>query len=161
MCSVGFSPRARAHPPVGQSPRYEQHRRTRMDLPDKPPADPVLGQRFPKRLRIKLKRDFDRVFRGGKSVSDSRLIVHAVANDLAFSRLGLSVGRRNGPAHERNRLKRWCREAYRTGRASLPAGYDFVVRVRPGAEVGYALIAESMGRLLPQAARRAAKGREP
>ena len=45
------------------------------------------------------------------------------------SRLGLSIGRKVGPAHERNRWKRAIREAFRRHRHRLPDAYDLVIGV--------------------------------
>jgi ribonuclease P protein component len=62
------------------------------------------------------------------------LAVSAVPNGLEHSRLGLAIGRRVGPAVERNRLKRLIREAFRLEQRVLPRGFDFVVTVRSAAE---------------------------
>lgn len=62
------------------------------------------------------------------------MVVYAVANELPYSRLGLSVGRKHGTAVQRNRIKRLLREAYRLERPQLPAGLDLVVVPRQGNE---------------------------
>jgi ribonuclease P protein component len=49
------------------------------------------------------------------------------------SRLGLVVGRRVGGAVQRNRIKRLCRECFRTWPTLLPPGVDLIVIARPGA----------------------------
>ena len=59
------------------------------------------------------------------------LLVYARPNGLEFSRLGLSVGRRIGNAVRRNRVKRLLREAFRLNRDAWPAGYDWLIVVRP------------------------------
>jgi ribonuclease P protein component len=48
-------------------------------------------------------------------------------------RLGLVVGRRVGSAVQRNRVKRLCRECFRTHPDWLPRGVDLIVIARPGA----------------------------
>ena len=50
------------------------------------------------------------------------------------SRLGLVVGRRIGGAVQRNRVKRLCRECFRTHPDLLPVGVDLIVIARPGAQ---------------------------
>ncbi len=49
------------------------------------------------------------------------------------SRLGLVVGRRIGDAVRRNRVKRLCRECFRTWPDLVPDGIDLIVIARPGA----------------------------
>ncbi len=49
------------------------------------------------------------------------------------SRLGLVVGRRIGGAVQRNRVKRLCRECFRTHPGLVPTGIDLIVIARPGA----------------------------
>lgn len=63
-------------------------------------------------------------------------MVFARPNGLGHHRLGLSIGRRAGPAVRRNRLRRRLREAFRTLAPALPmlpdgTGYDLVVTCRP------------------------------
>jgi ribonuclease P protein component len=48
-------------------------------------------------------------------------------------RLGLVVARKVGNAVRRNRIKRLCRECFRTWPDLLPAGVDLIVIARPGA----------------------------
>lgn len=42
------------------------------------------------------------------------------------TRLGVTVTRKVGAAHERNRIKRLVREVFRQERSRLPPGYDMV-----------------------------------
>ena len=48
------------------------------------------------------------------------------------SRLGLVVGRRIGGAVQRNRVKRLCRECFRTWPSLVPTGVDLIVIARSG-----------------------------
>src|SRR5947209_16475181 len=77
---------------------------------------------------------FRRAFERKRSASDPFLIVYGVENGLDHPRLGISVSRKRvRRAHDRNRVKRLLREAFRLGKAELPAGVDLVVVPRgPG-----------------------------
>jgi ribonuclease P protein component len=85
---------------------------------------------FPRTCRLGGKREFSAVFDHRSRRSDGPLTVYARPNGLKWSRLGISISRRAGSAVKRNRLKRLLREAFRTSRAELPKGYDWVVVVR-------------------------------
>jgi ribonuclease P protein component len=88
----------------------------------------------------------------------------------ASSRLGLVVSSKVGIAVRRNRIKRLCREAFRTWPGLLPDGVDLIVIAKSGAhELGLAgvraewlAVVESLRRRASEAlARRAAPSAPP
>jgi ribonuclease P protein component len=88
-----------------------------------------------RRNRLSRSRDFDAVYRRGRSVSTRYLVLYAfVRPDEADeeSRLGLAVSRKVGDAVERNRVKRRLRAAFEQLQGTLPHGRDFVLIARPG-----------------------------
>ena len=88
-----------------------------------------------RRHRLSRSRDFDAVFRKGRSVSTRYLVLYSFPRpDEAEeeSRLGLAVSRKVGGAVERNRIKRRLRAAFDELRGSFPSGHDYVLIVRPG-----------------------------
>ena len=89
-----------------------------------------------RRHRLSRSRDFDAVYRQGRSVSTRFLVLHWFArNDEAIAegaRLGLAVPKAVGTAVVRNRMKRKLREIFRAHSAELPQGNDYVLVVRPG-----------------------------
>lgn len=111
-------------------------------------------QRFPKTLHLRKQAEFDRVFASRAYAADDQLIVHAVANDLGHSRLGLSVSRKSGNAVQRNYWKRSIREAFRRSREELPAGLDLVARPQKGATADSGRIATSLPALIRRLAKR-------
>lgn len=84
-------------------------------------------QRLRKRERLTLARDYERVHARRCRVRGQWLAVAACENGLAYPRLGLAVGRRWGAAHDRVRLKRWFREAFRQAKHDLPPGIDYLL----------------------------------
>ena len=95
--------------------------------------DPVKSdQRYRSKEHLRAASDFARVYAEKCRRSDSRLVVYVAENQLAWSRLGISVSKRVGNAVRRNYLRRRIREAFRTGRDKLPVGLDIVCVVRPG-----------------------------
>lgn len=84
-------------------------------------------QRFRPRERLRLRADFTRVFYERRSASDDRLVVYMAGNGLAWSRLGISTGKKIGGAVARNYARRRIREAFRTSKSDIPGGYDIVV----------------------------------
>jgi len=88
--------------------------------------------RFPSTMRLKRRRDFQHVYRGGVVWKGSCFALHVLARENGV-RLGISVPKRFGTAVERNRAKRRLREAFRRIAETLPA-VDVIVRPADGCE---------------------------
>jgi ribonuclease P protein component len=67
---------------------------------------------------------------GSRRHTGKWLIIESRSNNSENSRLGITVTRRYGDSHERNRFKRIVREAFRLGYQIIPQGYDFVIKPR-------------------------------
>ena len=80
--------------------------------------------RYPKPVRLSARKDIDRVFRDGRYRRLGWLNVKVLPNGLHYSRFLVSVTRKLGKAHLRNRLRRLVREAVRLNRDRLQGGYD-------------------------------------
>jgi ribonuclease P protein component len=117
----------------------------------------MTSMRFGKEERLTRPADFRRVFERRCSVSDAWLIVYGLVNDRAYSRLGLSVSRKVGPAVHRNRLRRLYREAFRLERAALPTGLDLVLIPRSPVEPSLDDLRVSLPALAHVLARRLAR----
>jgi ribonuclease P protein component len=89
-----------------------------------------------RRHRLSRSRDFDAVYRHGRSVSTRFLTLYSFAREDgadAGARLGLSVPKKAvAGAVARNRIKRQLRELWRARVEHLPAGCDYVLIVRSG-----------------------------
>ena len=58
---------------------------------------------------------------------DAYLVMHMAVNESGYTRLGVSIGRAHGNAVQRNRIKRWIREAFRIHQQEIPVGVDILV----------------------------------
>jgi ribonuclease P protein component len=87
-----------------------------------------------RRNRLSRSRDFDAVYRHGRSVSTRFLVLYTFAreDDEPDPRLGLAVPKSLGTAVVRNRMKRRLREAWRSLLDEVPGGHDYVLIARPG-----------------------------
>jgi ribonuclease P protein component len=101
-----------------------------------------------RRYRLSRARDFDAVYRHGRSVSTRYLVLYWFPHgeEPGEPRLGLAVPKGAGSAVTRNRIKRRLRETWRSLLEEIPAGRDYVLIVRPGLpEVAEARGAEWLG----------------
>jgi ribonuclease P protein component len=91
-----------------------------------------------RRNRLSRSRDFDAVYRHGRSASTRFLTLHwferTADDEHGEPRLGLAVPKAAGNAVVRNRIKRQLREIWRAklDAGLLPPAKDFVLVVRPG-----------------------------
>jgi ribonuclease P protein component len=112
-----------------------------------------------RRNRLSRSRDFDAVYRRGRSVSTRYLTLYSFAREEADGgppRLGLAVSRQIGGAVERNRVKRRLRAAFEE-LGDVPASHDYVLVARPGlAEAsesrGFPWLSERVGEVFRLAA---------
>ena len=87
-----------------------------------------------KRNRLSRSRDFDEVYRRGRSVSTRFLTLYWFdrAETIGDPRLGLAIPREVGNAVTRNRTKRQLRELFSARIERVPATNDYVLKVRKG-----------------------------
>jgi ribonuclease P protein component len=89
-----------------------------------------------RRQRLSRSRDFDAVYRQGRSVSTRALTLHWFAREdesgAGDPRVGLASPRAVGNAVVRNRLKRQLRGAWSAVADEAPPGRDYVLVARAG-----------------------------
>jgi ribonuclease P protein component len=89
-----------------------------------------------RRNRLSRSRDFDAVYRQGRSASTRFLVLYwfprTDEDDLVEARLGLAVPKSVGGAVVRNRVKRQLRETWQELAATVEPGHDYVLVARPG-----------------------------
>jgi ribonuclease P protein component len=112
-----------------------------------------------RRYRLSRSRDFDAVYRQGKSVSTRFLVLYWFPREDGGDepRLGLAVPKTSGSAVVRNRVKRQLREAWGAALAEVPGGRDYVLIARPGLseateQRGFAWLQERVAEVLNKAA---------
>ena len=92
-----------------------------------------MDQRFRSSHHLRTPSDLERIYRHGRLRQNAHLRVYCLHQESAGEpRLGLSVSKRLGKAHRRNRLKRLIRECVRTHKAELQ-GCDLVVQPKAAA----------------------------
>ncbi|WP_439295061.1 ribonuclease P protein component [Lonepinella sp. BR2882] len=87
---------------------------------------------FSRELRLLTPEHFKYVFQEPLRSSAPEITILARKNNLTHPRLGLTVAKKHlKRAHDRNRIKRLCRESFRLLQHSLP-NYDFVIVAKAG-----------------------------
>lgn len=83
---------------------------------------------------LKKNKDFQIVYRSGRSYANRFLVMYIRKNDLNRNRLGISVSKKVGNSVVRHHLTRLIRESYRLQEEYFLCGYDIVVVVRVNAK---------------------------
>jgi ribonuclease P protein component len=99
----------------------------------RPQAALCLTKKVHRRYRLSRSRDFDAVYRHGRSVSTRFLVLYWFPReDGEVPRLGIAVPKGAGGAAVRTKIKRQLREVWRARLETLPPAHDYVLIVRPG-----------------------------
>ena len=78
---------------------------------------------------LKLNHIFQRLYHT-KGVADGYLVLYARRNRTEGNRVGITVSKKLGKAHVRNRTRRRIREVYRLNEEKFLPGWDIVVVAR-------------------------------
>ncbi len=78
---------------------------------------------------LKLNHIFRRLY-GSQGQANSYLVLYARRNRTQNNRVGITVGKKLGKAHVRNRVRRRFREIYRLNEDKFQPGWDIVVVAR-------------------------------
>ena len=87
---------------------------------------------------LKKNRDFQNVYRKGKSYANKYFVMYVLANGSENNRIGISVSKKVGNSVIRHHITRLVREAYRLHEEMFNSGLDIVVIARATArDIGY------------------------
>ena len=83
---------------------------------------------------LKKNKDFQQVYKKGKSFANKYLVMYVMKNNISQNRLGISVSKKVGNSIVRHRLTRLIRECYRLQEDRFRCGFDMVVIARASAK---------------------------
>ena len=83
---------------------------------------------------LKKNRDFQYVYKNGKSYANKYLVMYVIENQLNKNRVGISVSKKVGNSVVRHRITRLIRESYRLNESRIKRGMDIVVISRGNAQ---------------------------
>jgi len=94
---------------------------------------------------LKSNRDFQVVYKKGRSYANKYLVMYVFENNKNINRLGISVSKKVGNSIVRHRITRLVRESYRLHENIFNSGLDIVVIARNSASnVNYAEIESAL-----------------
>lgn len=85
---------------------------------------------------LKRNKDFQVVYKKGKSFANKYFVMYVYENNLSKNRLGISVSKKVGNSVVRHRITRLIRESYRLHENIFNSGLDIVVIARNSASHG-------------------------
>jgi len=82
---------------------------------------------------LRKNRDFQVVFKSGRSHANKLLVMYVMENGTGKNRLGISVSKKVGNSVVRHRVKRLIKESYRLREEVFNSGLDIVIIARNNA----------------------------
>ena len=76
------------------------------------------------------KKDFNRVYKRGRSVRDRYIVLIYLKNRLPYNRTAFLASKKVGNSVQRNRAKRLMKESYRAIMDDIDTGYDLIMIAR-------------------------------
>jgi ribonuclease P protein component len=103
-----------------------------------------------KEFRIKKNKEFQQVFKQGKSYANRQFIIYVLKKDEQdYFRIGLSVSKKVGNSVTRNQIKRYIRQSVFELKDSIKPMHDYVIIARkPAAEMDFHEVKKSLIHLL-------------
>lgn len=83
---------------------------------------------------LKKNKDFQTVYRKGKSYANKYLVMYILGNGTSSNRIGISVSKKVGNSVVRHHLTRLIRESYRLQEEHFQCGNDIVIIARATAK---------------------------
>ena len=83
---------------------------------------------------LKKNKDFQYIYRKGKSYANKYLVMYVLENGTSQNRLGISVSKKVGNSIVRHRLTRLIRESYRLQEERFRRGLNIIVIERISAK---------------------------
>ncbi|CAM3198463.1 ribonuclease P protein component [Filibacter tadaridae] len=84
-----------------------------------------------KRQRVKKDKEFQQVFKTGKSIANRQFVVYSLRKEGQIEfRIGLSVSKKVGNAVTRNRIKRYIRQSFLEMKEEVQDNMDYVIIAR-------------------------------
>ena len=80
---------------------------------------------------IKKNKDFQLVYKTGKSYANKYLVMYVMKNHDVRSRIGISVSKKVGNSVVRHHITRLIREIFRLNEDMIETGLDIIVVARP------------------------------
>ena len=94
---------------------------------------------------LKKNRQFQFVYKNGKSYANKYLVMYIKENGLGKNRIGISVSKKVGNSVVRHRITRLIRESYRLHENVFNSGLDMVIVARVNANsIGYTEIERAL-----------------
>jgi len=79
---------------------------------------------------LRFKRDFDRLYKRGRSAGNEHVVIFHISNGLGYSRKAFLASKKVGGAVARNRARRLMKESFRKIESELLPGKDVLLIAR-------------------------------